>query len=398
MKYNGFLNVGTLAVAQVFAFSVTPMLMFLGSIIGAELAPDPALATLPIAAMVVGTALGTAPMALLMNAIGRKPVFLTTALVGALGCVLIGHAVALGSFQYYCGSIFLIGLCLATVQQFRFAAMESVAPPNMPTAASMVLLGGVFAANIGPELGLQGKHLTPVAYQGSFWLAGLCFIAAFVSLCLYRQPEANTEHQQREARPLLSIASSPVFLLAVSSASIGFAIMTFVMTATPIGMHHHFEHSLEETKWVIQSHITAMFLPSLITPLVIRWLGIPGMMLAGLIAYCATVAIGFFYTSVNAFWIALVLLGIGWNFLFVGGTALLPQSYRPEEQFKVQAFNDALVFSAQAIAALSAGWIITHQGWTNVLLFCLPAMSLHLLVLLYYRRQSRHGDGGTATD
>jgi hypothetical protein len=178
---------------------------------------------------------------------------------------------------------------------------------------------------------------------------------------------------------------NPVFCLALASGAIAYVIMSFVMTGTPISMHHFHGHSLMDTKWVIQSHIAAMFLPSFIAPLLFRYLNIRGMMLLGLACYCATIAIGFSDTTVNGFWLQLVLLGIGWNFLFVAGTALLPTTHSENDRFKAQAVNDFTVFSFQAVAALSAGWAINLITWQQMLLGCLLPIGLMTGILLWER-------------
>jgi hypothetical protein len=168
-------------------------------------------------------------------------------------------------------------------------------------------------------------------------------------------------------------------------------VMSFVMTGTPISMHHIYGHSLVDTKWVIQSHIAAMFLPSLITPLLFRLLDIRGMMAAGLACYCATIGIGYYHISVNGFWMQLVLLGVGWNFLFVAGTALLPRAYKKQDRFKGQAINDLSIFTCQALAALSAGWALGLINWQQMLMLCLVPVVLMALLLLVEHQINRRG-------
>lgn len=388
MSATRFSNVVLFSVCQALAFSVTPMLMFIGSIIGAELAADPRYATLPIAAMVVGTAVGTAPIALAMRRLGRKTVFVVIGIVGTLASAGIGEAIALQSFEIYCATVFLLGLCLAGVQQFRFAAMESVDNRRMPLAASLVLLGGIVAAVVGPELASLGKNITAIPYQGSFRFAAFGFAASAILLLLFYSPIPlqHTHHKQRD-RALGQIIRQPAFVLAVASGAIGYAIMTFIMTATPISMHHHHGHNLADTKWVIQSHIAAMFLPSLITPWLIARFGIPRLIFIGLCAYFVCGLIAFLDQQVWSFWSALVLLGIGWNFLFVAGTSLLPSTYHASEQFAAQAVNDVTVFSIQAVAAIGSGWVISRFGWQYLLLCCLPLCAL-LALLLWRHKQS----------
>jgi predicted MFS family arabinose efflux permease len=282
-------NIKTLFVAQVLAFSAVPMLLFIGAIIGAELAPSESLATLPIAAIVVGTAIGAVPCALAMQRFGRKAVFIMAAFISALACLLIAHSLLLQSFLVYCAGIFIIGFCLAAMQQFRFAAIESVDAAQVPSAASAILLGGVFAAFIGPELAVLGRYLSSVEYQGSFYLVFCCFILLAAVLGFY-QPELNSaafetskQEQQKNQRSLREILQTPQLWLAVSSAVVGYMVMSLVMTATPISMHHLHGHSLGDTKWVIQSHIAFMFLPSLLSPWLIGKLGLNKLIVLGLL-------------------------------------------------------------------------------------------------------------------
>jgi hypothetical protein len=176
-------------------------------------------------------------------------------------------------------------------------------------------------------------------------------------------------------------------LLAIVAGSSAFIVMSFIMTATPIGMHLHQGHSLEDTKWVIQCHIAAMFLPSLFTTWLFRWINSRGLMLVGLVCYCGTIVIGLIDNSVMGFWGQLVMLGIGWNFLFVSSTALLPTAYQEGEQFKAQALNDSIIFSSQAFASLSAGWAISAVSWQALLLLCTLPMGMLLVLLLWQRRR-----------
>lgn len=187
------------------------------------------------------------------------------------------------------------------------------------------------------------------------------------------------------ARPLTTMLQNPTLLLAIASGAVGFVVMSFVMTATPISMHLHQGHSLEDTKWVIQSHIAAMFLPSLLTVWLFRLISLRGLMIAGLACFSTTIAIGLIDSSVMGYWGQLVMLGIGWNFLFVSGTALLPTAHEPGEQYRAQALNDSVVFSSQAVASLSAGWAITAMSWENMLLMC--SLPLFLMAALLVRQR-----------
>lgn len=380
---SGFVNVGLLTSCNAMAFAATPLMMFVGSLVGAKLAPSTDLATLPIAMMVVGTAVGIVPATRLMQKLGRKNALYIFLAIGTCAGGVAAASLAGNSFVGFCLAASMVGAANAAVQQLRFAAMESVSADNGPTAASLVMCGGIIAAFLGPEMALWGKDIADTEYLASFGMVSLCFVASAVILSFYQPTQTLTNQQNQATRPISQMLKSPGFCLAIGSATVSYVIMTFVMTGTPISMHHHHGHSLLDTKWVIQSHIAAMFLPSLITPILFRLVSIKTLMVMGLACYCATIGIGVFDTTVMGFWSQLVMLGIGWNFLFIAGTAYLPSTYLPGEQFKAQGFNDATVFSIQALASLSAGIAISATSWANILLVCLLPIALMLALLIW---------------
>ena len=384
---NGFPTVILLALVNAIAMSASPMMMLIGSIIGARLAASELWATLPIALMVIGTACGVLPAARSMARLGRKRTFYLFIALGTAAALVAGQGLALNSFPLFCLGAGLLGTANAALHQIRFAAMELVALEQGPTAASIIMCAGIVAAFLGPELALLGQHLDVVEFRGSFWLAAVCFVVAGFLLAAYQPAPMFGEHQHGKARSVSAMLSSPALMLAIASGCIAFVIMSFVMTATPIGMHMHQGHSMADTKWVIQSHIAAMFLPSLLTPWLFKAFSIRGLMLAGLFCYLATILIGLSDLSVIGFWGQLVMLGIGWNFLFIAGTALLPTTHLSGEQFKAQAINDTAVFSSQAIASLSAGWAISVLAWNQMLMLCLVPMLLMVAVMFWSRRQ-----------
>ena len=385
----GFANVWVLNLSNALAASIMTLMILVGSLVGAELAPAAKWATLPIALTVIGTAASILPATGCMQLLGRKYAFLAFMALGIFACWLASAALEQQSFTLFCIAAVLLGSTNAALQQTRFAAMESVAPEHGPTAASLMMCGGILAAIIGPELAVAGAHLTAVDYQGSYWLAAATVILAAGVLTFYKPTATVVKQQATTARSSLDIVRNPTFILALSSGAVAFVVMSFVMTGTPISMHHTYGHSLVDTKWVIQSHIAAMFLPSLIAPLLFKKLGIRGMMVAGLACYCATIAIGYFDISVKGFWMQLVLLGVGWNFLFVSGTALLPRTYEERDKFKGQAINDLTVFTFQALASLSAGWALGLINWQQMLLICLLPIAMMLVLLLVEANVSR---------
>jgi MFS family permease len=383
---NEFTTVWLLAGINAIAMSAIPMMMLIGSIIGNHLAPDPQWATLPIAMMVIGTACGVVPATRGMERLGRKTTFLIFIAIGAAACVLAGQALALQSFSLYCLSAMLLGVTNAALQQLRFAAMESVALDKGPSAASVIMCAGIIAAFVGPELALLGQEISAVDYQGSYWLAACCYVLAGLLLLFYVPTKPHKVTVTTPARSSGELLKNPTLILAIASGASAFVVMSFIMTATPISMHLHHGHSLVDTKWVIQSHIAAMYLPSLLTIWLFKAFNIRGLMIAGLACYSLTIIIGLFDASVMGYWGQLVMLGIGWNFLFVSGTALLPTAYREGEQFRAQGLNDSVVFSTQAIASLSAGWAISAVSWDSLLLLCLIPMGF-MAALLFWHRQ-----------
>jgi len=373
--------------AQAFAMCAAPLVVFAGGLIGKQLASDSGFATLPVAAMVVGTALAVYPAAAIASKKGRKLVFLGAMVIGFVAALIAVFSLQIESFSGFVLAAILIGVVLACIQQFRFAAMESVQPDLMPVAASRLLLAGIIAAYLGPELVTLGQIINETTFIGAFYLLGACFIIAFLLILLgYRNIEIHVEEGEGEQRSVSELLSQPGILLAMGSASVGFAVMSFIMTATPISMHELNHYSLEETKWVIQSHIMAMFVPSLFSGWLVRKLGFIPMMWSGLAIYLICLIVAYWDQALIHYWSALVLLGLGWNLLFVSGTALLPQMYQANEAHRVQGLNDLMVFSAQAIASLASGVLLLLLGWQGLVWVALPIIAIQVLLLLNWRR------------
>lgn len=367
------------------------MMVLVGGVLGASLAPSTDLATLPVAVMIVGTATGVLPVTRLMGNFGRKPIFILIALLAMLASLLAAYAASSQHFYGFLCSAFAIGFSVSGFQQIRFAAMESVPIEKAPKAASTVLLGGLVAAIIGPELVTIGKDLTEQLFAGTFVLmAIICLICAFL---FSFTAETHVKIPVAEGKPISirPVLSSPLFIVAVSSSVIGYALMSFIMTATPVHMHVLEHHSLEHTKWVIQSHIIAMFLPSFISGWLIAKLGVSKVILMGLGAYLVTIALALSGSELVNYWSALVLLGIGWNFLFLGGTVLLPQTYSQEQKIRVQGINELMVFTAQGIAALGAGVMLYKLGWQGLMLTSLLIVGFHLVLLTWQAVRVKSG-------
>jgi predicted MFS family arabinose efflux permease len=385
-------NIWLLVLIQPFALAVSPAIVLISGFVGKELAPVPALATLPLSMMIVGITMGAMPAAFLMQRFGRKTVFLSSMGLSAVACVVATLGIQLASFTLFIIGVTMAGMTMSAVHQFRFAAVENVSKPDLAgRAISVLMLGSVAAAFIGTEFAALGQNLLSVNYAGSFLTLTLASLIAFILLLFFKNTEAKQQDTKTEEPvDMRAIARRPAFILALGSAAIGYGVMSFVMTATPLAMHDMSGHSLGDTKWVIQSHIMAMFLPSLFTGELIRKFGVLKIMFVGLLAYLGTTTFAYSGAEVFHYWWALVLLGIGWNFLFIGGTTLLTTSYKPHEKFKVQAVNDLTVFVFQALSSFSAGAILFFGGWSSIVTISLiPTLILFVALVWLWRPVSR---------
>lgn len=378
-------NLALYFLAQLVFTSGTILIVTLGGIVGNAIAPDPALATLPLSCMVVGTAAATVPTALLMQRIGRRLGFVAGGCLAIAGALLAAWALTIASFALFTGACGLLGATLAFSAQLRFAAAESVASERAGAAVSLILLGSIGGALLGPELATRSPGWTPgTPYLGALLALAACYAAATGLLACSRDLAlGGAETAADAARPMAVVVRQRAFVVAVLAGVVGQGAMVFIMTATPIAMHVQDGYGLAATAGVIQAHVVAMYLPSLASAFLIGRFGPRKLMLAGALAMLATVAVGLSGRGVMHYWWALVILGVGWNFLFVGGTTALVAAYRTAERFRAQAVNDFSVFGASALASLSAGALLHQFGWSTVLLAALPALALMLLAVAY---------------
>ena len=293
------------------------------------------------------------------------------------------------NFALFCTGVGLCGVNNAFVQQYRFAAAESVATEMTSRAISLVLLGAIGGAFFGPLLATVGQHWVPAhPYMGSMLAIGVLQALVMALLLGLEEPVTTAAvAEQAVERALRSIVAQPTYLVAMLASVVGYGVMNLVMTATPLSMHVHDGLSLPDTAWVIQSHVLAMYVPSFFSGALIARLGVVRVLSLGVVALLATIVFGLHGHDVVHYWWSLVLLGIGWNFLFVGGTALLVDSYRPVERFKAQAVNEFGVFGASAVASLLAGTLIHHWGWDVVLWSTAPLLIVMGLVLASFSRR-----------
>jgi MFS family permease len=381
-------NIYLLAVCQIIGMSATTIVTLLGGLIGAEIAPSPTLTTFPATTMIVGIALTTIPAALLMKKIGRKNGFLLSAVIASFASLLLAYAVYSHNFSLFCLGTFLLGSNGAFVQQYRFAAIESVTKSLAGNVVGFVLMAGILAGIIGPELAKRTKDLFSLPeYTGPFILLSVLFGISALFISFLRNTKIQTEEIHPDERPLKSIIKQPPFILAVLAAATGYGVMTFIMTATPIHLHKVSHYSLDSTVFVIQSHIIAMFLPSLFTGMLIQRFGVFRILLSGLLSFCVTVLLAVNAHSVLPYWVALVLLGVGWNFLYISSTVLLTQSYSHLERFKAQGVNDFIVVLTQMTGSFFAGSLLFTAGWENLNLLTIPIIFSTFLIFLLYRRK-----------
>jgi MFS family permease len=383
-------NVVILSLCQALASSGVTLVIFIGGILGPSLAPTPVLATLSVTSVIIGTALSTIPASLVMKRFGRRRGMMMAACLAAVAAAGAAYAVAIHHFLLFCTATLFIGFNVAFVQQYRFAAAEST-PSNPGRAISFVLLGGMAAGFLGPEIGIRTKYLLEVAeYAGSFASIVVLYLLVAILLSFLQDTRTNDQSAGGEERPLRQLLALPTYRVAILAGVVAYGVMSFIMTATPISMHWIDGHSLDSTGWVIESHIIAMYLPSLFTGSILPRLGAKRVMTLGVWSMAACMILTLIGRGLPNYWIALVLLGLGWNFLFVGATVLLTETYRPAERFKAQAFNDFLIFGVQALASLSAGVVIFRLGWNWLILLTLPAL-VGISAALYFLRMGQAG-------
>lgn len=360
-------NLLALMFAQATLGSIGPMMVLLNGFVGARLAPTEALATLGMGMLVAGTATSALWAAGVARRRGRRFGFLVGVALAVAGCVSCIGAIQAESFVLYCLAMFLLGAPMAFVQQFRFAAAENASADRVSKAVSLILFAGIGSALLGPRLGAWASGwVEGVPYGGSYWaLAGLALIAGAVLWLLFRDPAPVAGGPQQNVAPQGSLWNRQ-FSFGVLCGAVAFGVMSLVMTATPISMHHHHGLSLEDTSTVIQSHIAAMFIPSLFSGMLIGWLGPYRMAFAGLVLNALCILLALSGVAFENYLLSLILLGLGWNLLFISGTQLVATAWSGPERFRAQALNDFTVFGVQGVATLAAGVVLSWLGWVGV--------------------------------
>jgi MFS family permease len=380
-------NIITLTACQLISATGAIIMVTLGGIIGAKLTRDPTLATLPVSIMMLCMAATTIPATVLMKKIGRRRGFSLASVSAIVACCLAGLALYGESFSLFIVAGAAFGINMAFTQQYRYAAAESVEPHHSPRAISYVLLGAIGGAIIGPEIVKYGQYAVPsVQYLGSLVaLAGLYVLQSLLFLALGPLRGEDIEESKKAPRPVGLIARQPLFLVALLAGATAYGVMTFVMTATPLSMHIHDGFTLEDTAQVIRNHVLGMYAPSLVAGYLIQRFGVVPIMSIGGLGLIGACIVGLQGQSYMHYWCALVLLGVGWNFLYVGATAMVILTYDISERFRAQAVNEFFVFGSAAAASLLAGTIIHLYGWYALIIVPLPILLMALIGLFLVR-------------
>jgi MFS family permease len=380
-------NVIVLALCQALMMIGTSTLIAEAALAGHLLATNKALATLPLGLQQLGAMSATFPASFLMKRIGRRGGFTVGTLFGITGTAIATAAVFWGSFELFCVGTALNGVYNGFGLFYRFAAADGAPPNRRAKAISYVLAGGLIAAFVGPETAKLTKDLfAPIEFAGSF---AALIVVAFLALLIVQLidiPAPTAAERSEPGRPLAEIAAQPTFIVAALTSMIGWSSMTFLMTATPLAMVAC-GHSFDSAAFVIQWHIIAMYAPSFFTGHLINRVGIMNLILLGAALLAGAAFVNLSGLAVTQFWVGLVLLGLGWNFTFVGASTLLTETYRPSEKAKAQAANDFLMFGAVTFAAFSSGATLHLFGWTTINMGVLPGIALIAVAALWLRRR-----------
>ena len=383
-------NALLLAIAQSLGGATASIVVALGGLAGHELlGSDKSLATLPITFFVLGTACGTLPAGYIMRHLGRRTAYMGAAVLGGLGGLLACFGIIQGSFVTLLLGTMGCGIAGAFVQSYRFAAADTASDAFRPKAISWVMTGGLIAGIVGPQTVIATKDmLAPIMFAGSFAAIAVLNTIAFCLVFFVRIPRLTAAERADSGRPILQIIRQERFIVAVACGIGSYALMNFVMTATPLAMIAC-GHTQTDAALAIQWHVLAMYVPSFFTGSLIARFGKSRIVAFGLLLLVGCGIVALSGVAVEDFWFALILLGLGWNFGFIGATSMVTDTYRPEERTKVQATNDFLVFGFVAAASFASGNVLNDYGWETInwILFPVVAFCLCLLGWLAYRER-----------
>lgn len=375
-------NVLILAICQALYMTGTSLMIITGPLAGKILTPAVGWETLPLAAHHAGVMLATIPASHLMRRFGRREGFMFGTIFGVIGATMAGYAMLTGSFWMLCVGVCVVGWFNGFAVFYRFAAADTASDDFKPKAISWVMTGGLFAAFLGPELANLTKDVfSPTTFAGSYFALIGIYILSFFLLSGVKIPKLTAEERKTSGRPLIQILMQPTCAVAVVAAFVAYGVMSLLMTSTPLAMAAcGFE--FVDSKWVIQAHIFGMFAPSFFTGNIIKKFGSLNVILCGAAMMIMAVIAHLNGIGFSNFAIGLALLGVGWNFMFIGSTTLLTTTYRPEERAKVQGFNDFLIFGTVALSALSSGHLLAAFDWSVVNYGVAPLLALAIVCIL----------------
>jgi MFS family permease len=380
-------NVLLLLFSQSLLVTCTSLLFASCPLVGYSLVNEKSLATLPLALMFLTRMIITVPASLFMQKFGRRLGFMTGALFGLAGAVVTTLGILLSNFSLFCSGAALLGIPTGFGQFYRFAAAEVASEAYRSRAISYVLAGGVIAAFAGPNLAHWSKQLLPDEFAGSYASLIVLYLLSFIIAALLDIPRPTAFSRVQGGRPLRFIARQRAYMVALSSAVVGYGAMNFLMVATPLAMKNY-AHPFANTAFVIQWHVFGMYAPSLFAGHLIRRYGSPNVMLSGLLLLGLCIGINLTGNSLTHFWLSLFSLGVGWNFLFIGATALLTETYAPAEKEKAQALNELMVFGAVALTSFISGAAQYRWGWEAANLSVIPFLAINVVAVFWLRRNS----------
>ena len=381
-------NVALLATCQALLFTNNSTLIALNGLAGYALAPQKSLATAPVTGWVIGAAVTTYFASLLMKRIGRRAGFTLGAGVGIVGALICAAALATASFWLFCFGAMVFGVYNAFGQYYRFAAADVAAPDFKAKAISYVVAGGLVGGIVGPTLSRFTVDLLPTTYLAAYLTLIGFLVIAIVVLRFLDIPPPTAAEAKEGGRPLAEIAAQPAFVVAVLCGAFSYGVMNLLMTATPLAMGVC-GHPYAAAATVISSHVVGMFAPSFVTGDLIKRFGALNVMIAGVVVNLVCIGVALAGVEIAHFWWALVLLGVGWNFVFIGATALLTETYRPAEKAKAQGANDLFILLTMATSSFSSGMILERNGWQTLNYAAIPfvlAMGVAVLWLMTKRR------------
>jgi MFS family permease len=381
-------NVLLLACCQALLLTNAVTLISVGALAGYALAHDKAFATLPAATYVIGGFIGTFPASMWMRRVGRRSGFLTGGVFGLAGSTIATIAIGAASLALLCCGTLLLGIYNAFGQYYRFAAADAAPGAFKAKAISYVMAGGLVGGIIGPEISKHTRELVQPTFMATYASLFVYVIVAMAIVSRLKLPAAAESASDAPARPLGEIVRQPVFVVAAMGGALGYGVMNLLMTATPLAMGFC-GHPYSASAAVISSHVVAMFAPSFFTGSLIKRFGVLNVMLAGTVCLFACVAVALSGQLIVHFWTALVLLGIGWNFLYIGGTTLLTEAYRPSERAKAQGTNESIVFAVQGLSAFSSGVLVNARGWDMLNYVALPLIALAAIAVIWLMARRR---------